>query len=354
MRCFVAALLCGPTLAAATITTLDGQTREQDLRPAVLATLPLTDLDRIVLGAEQPVKAGPGVWLADGSWLPYTRLAADGKDRLRIDGPLGTCSVPLAQVRGWGPTDPPAGEHDRLVLGGGPVEGQVTGLSAEGVLSFRTTLDPEPVPVPITDISAAVIRVAAVTPAMPALLATLADDRPPVRLKVLPSGLALAIGGSIVTPPPTTLIVDGPRRQWLSALTPSSVREDGAFGVVWPWKRDTDLDGGPLRLGGHRYASGVSVHSAAVLTWTLGGTVTRLRALIGIADLVAPEGDADVTLTGDGRELWREKRLRGGEPPRTLDLDLTGVTSLTLTVGLGERYDIGDHVTLADAYLVRR
>jgi hypothetical protein len=51
--------------------------------------------------------------------------------------------------------------------------------------------------------------------------------------------------------------------------------------------------------------------------------------------------------------LWHEDRLRGSDPPRTLDLDLTGVQTLTLVVAQGERYDIGDHVTIADGALIR-
>jgi hypothetical protein len=45
--------------------------------------------------------------------------------------------------------------------------------------------------------------------------------------------------------------------------------------------------------------------------------------------------------------------VRGGEAPASLDLDLQGVTSLRLEIALGERFDIGDHVMLADAYLVQ-
>ncbi len=350
----LAALVLAAHLPAATVTGLDGSERTVDLTPAAFATLPLADLDRIVLGSADLPKAATGVWLADGSWLPSDALRAEGSDRLRIIGPLGDVVVPLAAVRGWGPTEPPPGTQDRLVLGGGPVEGQVAGLSAEGILSIRTALDPEPIRVPLAEVAAAALRVPALAPVRPALLAALADDRPPVRLVPGPTGLTLAVGGSTVAVPAVELVVDGPRRTWLSSLNPAEVRDEGAFGVVWPWQRDTDLRGGPLRLGGRRFASGVSVHSAATLSWDLAGGYLRLRSQVGIADLVGTEGDADVSVLVDGQERWHERRLRGGEHPRVLDLDLTGARRLTLVVALGERHDIGDHVTLAGAYLVRR
>jgi len=350
----LALLAVAASLPAATVAGLDGSERTVDLTPAAFATLPLADLDRIVLGTGDLPKAALGVWLADGSWLPVEALRADGADRLRLIGPLGEVTVPLAAVRGWGPAEPPAGTQDRLVLGGGPVEGQVAGLTADGVLSIRTTLDPEPIRVPLAEVAAAALRVPALPPARPALLAMLAEDRPPVRLVPGTAGLTLAVGGSAVTAPAVELVVDGPRRAWLSALDPVEVHDEGAFGVVWPWRRDTDLRGGPLRLGSRRFASGISVHSAASLAWNLAGAYTRLRSRLGIADLVGTEGDADVALLVDGQERWRERRLRGGELPRDIDLDLTGAQRLTLVVALGEHHDIGDHVTLAGAYLVRR
>ncbi|MBN8527463.1 MAG: NPCBM/NEW2 domain-containing protein, partial [Planctomycetes bacterium] len=63
--------------------------------------------------------------------------------------------------------------------------------------------------------------------------------------------------------------------------------------------------------------------------------------------------DCIAVLAGDGRELWRA-RLRGGDAPRSIDLDLAGVKRLELRVEAGERHDIGDHVVLADAQLIRR
>lgn len=352
-RSLLVLALLGATLPGATVELLDG--RRQDLPDlTALSSLPLRDTDRVILGDAPPARPGLGVWLADGSWVPAQRLAADGVNRLRIDGPLGTCTVPLAAVRGWGTTEPAsATAGDRVALGGGPVEGQVTGLGADSILRLRTTLDPEPIAVPLADVASASLQVAALAPVQPALVGLLAEDRPPTRFSVGPAGLVLGVGGSPVVAPPTALVVEGPRRHWLADLTPQEVVDEGAFGVVWPWTRNTDLEGGPLRLGGRRALSGLTVHSVARLTWNLAGAYTQLRGRIGISDLVGAEGDADVRLLVDGREAWRERRLRGGEAPRDLQVDLVGVRTLSLVVDLGERYDIGDHVSLVDAALIR-
>jgi hypothetical protein len=146
--------------------------------------------------------------------------------------------------------------------------------------------------------------------------------------------------------------VEGPRRTYLSELTPSVVEDRGAFGVVWPWQRDRDLDGAPIRLGGRWHPRGITVHSEARLQWPLKGQFLRLRGECGIADVVAPEGDCVAIIAGDGRELVRH-RARSGAAPLVLDLDLSGVQLLELRVELGERHDIGDHLVIADGTLVR-
>ena len=56
--------------------------------------------------------------------------------------------------------------------------------------------------------------------------------------------------------------------------------------------------------------------------------------------------------SGDDEVLWEDEHLRGGEDPVVLDLDVDGVEVLSLRVEFGHRYDIGDHVALADAWLL--
>ena len=75
------------------------------------------------------------------------------------------------------------------------------------------------------------------------------------------------------------------------------------------------------------------------------------HAQIGIADVVAPEGDCEVIIRTDQKILW-QGRLRGTDQPQDIRLDLTGARSLALHVELGERYDIGDHVVLANAWIL--
>jgi hypothetical protein len=358
---------------AASVATLTGGHEQGELALAggrltvAGRELALADCDWLRLddGAESPARPRPeplGVWLVDGSWLPAERIAgAAAADRLRVAGPLGELELPLAALAGWGAGDlaaAPAGGDDRVVVAAGPLAGRVRGIS-EGRLLVATALDPQPIAIALEDVRELRLAQPLRAPAGTVLVAALDPRRPPLRLvPAAAGGLALAAAPGVAVAGAALggvrIRVDGPRRVWLSALKPAQVQEEGSFGVVWPWKADSDLDGGPLLLGGRRWDRGLSVHARARLAWTLDGAYVRLRALAGIADLIGAEGDCAASVLGDGKELWKRASIKGGDAPLALDLDLAGVRELVLQVDFGARYDIGDHFTLAEACLVRR
>jgi len=325
------------------------------------ALLALNDCNSLTLGAAQTQdwpQSRLGVWLIDGSFLPVTTIGADPTqdDAIQVDGPLGVMRLPLAKILGWGPDLPVMDDqnNDRVVVAAGPLLGRIQGITA-GQLKILSPLSSTALSLAVKDIAALRLAVETRKPSGIVLCAITDPNRPPLYLHPA-QGLPLACIPAVATQDALThvsLRVEGGRRVYLSALTPDSVAEEGAFGVVWHWKADTDLDGGPLRLGGVRYAHGLSVHSKATLTWALGKGYVRLHTLIGIADLVAPEGDCAAQLLGDGRSLWGSSSVKGSDKPLTVDVDVSGVSELTVKVDFGARYDIGDHFTLADCWLLK-
>jgi len=111
-------------------------------------------------------------------------------------------------------------------------------------------------------------------------------------------------------------------------------------------------DGVALRLDGHEFDRGVLMHSRGVLVYLLPEAFQRLQATVGIGDDGRPHGDAVLHIEGDGRQLL-ELHLRGTDPPQEVDVDLTGVRRLTVTVDYGQGMDIGDQVILAKARLLK-
>lgn len=364
----------GPGIAAATVAALDGrmlsgESLTIDPKGGTVTvggvSVPLADCDWLEpgegTGVDLPGSAGKrlGLWLIDGSWLPVTSIAPGTRDHeLSVNGVLGSFTVPLTAVRGWGVGTTLPGDEtkdDQVLLDSGPVVGRIEGLVA-GRLVLRSALDPEPLQLALDQVRGVRLAVPLRSAKGVRLAATLDELHPPLRVVPAAGGFTLAavpqvaLGTALA---PVRLRIEGGRRVYLSELDPASVQETGAFGVVWPYQRDRNLDGSPLRLGGVRYERGLAVHSQARLSWNLNGAYTRLRTLGGIADLVGDQGDCAASLSVDGKVVWSKDSVRGGEKPQIIDLDLTGVKMLELKVDYGARYDIADHFVLADAYLIK-
>ncbi len=143
------------------------------------------------------------------------------------------------------------------------------------------------------------------------------------------------------------------RLVYLSQLTPLAVEQAGTFAVLFPWRADASSAAAPIRLAGRQYDRGLGLHSQARLRYALDNSYRELVALAGIDDAARPGGDAVLTILGDGRELLAPTRLRGTDAPLPIRLDLTGVETLEIRVDFGEALDVGDHVSLADARLIR-
>jgi len=139
---------------------------------------------------------------------------------------------------------------------------------------------------------------------------------------------------------------------YLSDMKPRDIKYTPFFDVVWEYRRDRSLDGRPLSLGNKSYSKGLSIHSLTVLKYRIGGDYRRFQTLVGIDDDIRI-GNADIIIKGDGRVLFKGA-ARAGQPPQPLDLDVTGIVELEITVGFGaDELDIGDRVHLADAKVVK-
>lgn len=142
--------------------------------------------------------------------------------------------------------------------------------------------------------------------------------------------------------------------RYLSQMEPRDVKYTPYFDTVWEFRRNTNMDGGPLRLGNKVYTRGLCIHSKTLLKYRLGGDYRRFQALTGIDHLVAANGlgDCRLVISGDGKTLL-EADVKAKDSPRSLDLDVTDVVTLEILVDFGGNLDISDHLDLADAKLVK-
>jgi len=140
----------------------------------------------------------------------------------------------------------------------------------------------------------------------------------------------------------------------LADLKPASVTEHGFFDKTFPYRTNQAVSGGPITLDGRVFRTGLSLHSFCEQTYKLDGTYKTFVAVVGIDDAVRPAGDATLTFLGDGKVLGKPLRLTGRDKPHTVRLDIASVRTFTVRVDFGEdKLDVGDHVNLAAARLVK-
>jgi NPCBM/NEW2 domain len=141
--------------------------------------------------------------------------------------------------------------------------------------------------------------------------------------------------------------------RYLSQLDPRSVEYTPYFDQVWTYWRDRTRDGAALRLGNKDYARGLWIHSRTLLKYRLNAEYRRFQAVMGIDDAAASLGNVHVVISGDGKKLV-EADVARSDAPRNLDLDVGGVRELSILVDFGaDNLDIGDHLDLADARLIK-
>jgi hypothetical protein len=138
---------------------------------------------------------------------------------------------------------------------------------------------------------------------------------------------------------------------FLSDLDPVRVVETSTDELVYNYRRDKNLDGGPLRLGGNAYAKGLALHAYAELEYDLQGEYREFKAVAGFDEQVGGiEGPVLLRIEGDGKELYsrtfdRKDKVRW-EP---ITLNVKDVQRLRIVVSSGDLLDLGKHLELADA-----
>ncbi len=117
-------------------------------------------------------------------------------------------------------------------------------------------------------------------------------------------------------------------------------------------RSNTALDNGPLVLDGVSYKRGLALHSRTEMTYRLAEPFKRFQALAGIDDRLRPQGNVDLKILGDDRILF-QAAIAGTDPSQPIDVSLQGVKSLTIVVDFGSDLDVGDHLILAEAKLLK-
>jgi hypothetical protein len=148
----------------------------------------------------------------------------------------------------------------------------------------------------------------------------------------------------------------GGRIVYLSDLEPADYRHVPYLEIEWPYRRDRNVLGEPLAVGGQRYLKGLGMHSAARLSYPLDGQSKRFDAAVAIDDSAGGRGSVvfGVYVLGDGewQAAYTSEVVRGGDEPQNISVDVAGAKGLTLTVDYADRGDELDHANWLDARFV--
>ncbi len=148
---------------------------------------------------------------------------------------------------------------------------------------------------------------------------------------------------------------------YLSELQPESVEFTPYFGTRdeipalterFAPRMDKNFRSQPLAIDSKQYAKGLCLHSRTKLVYRLPGRFRQLKAIVGIDDSARPRGNVQLSIFGDEKVLL-ETAIAGTDPPKPIELDLTGVRRLTILVDFGDQFDLADHLDLCDVRIIK-
>ncbi len=148
------------------------------------------------------------------------------------------------------------------------------------------------------------------------------------------------------------------RLVYLSDLTPVEVEQRTLFGAAREWQRDANVAGQTLSLHDvaskktNHYRKGLGTKSYTRLAFENANDFDRLMGTVGLDAELGTQGDCEVSVHGDGIELWRT-RLNSAAPTQSVDLDITGMRQVELIVHPGEQFDLGDFVNWCNPRFLR-
>lgn len=186
--------------------------------------------------------------------------------------------------------------------------------------------------------------------------ATLSDSENEIQLKTV-AGLHLIFPLEAVA----RIEFAGAGLVFLSDLTANSSHWTPYFGregtipsleKLYRPRTDTTLDSNPIVLDGIQYERGLALHSRTEMTYRLPEPFKRFQALAGIDDRLRPRGNVQLRILGDDRVLY-DANIAGTDSATPIDVSLKGVRTLTILVDFGSDLDLGDHLILAEAKLLK-
>jgi len=140
---------------------------------------------------------------------------------------------------------------------------------------------------------------------------------------------------------------------YLSERQASAEQYVAYVGPTRPYRRDLSVEGHPLRLAGQAYDRGLGAQSRTLLAYRLTPGDKRFQALVGLDDAAGPLGSVVFRVLVDTKECFISPPMSVRDPPKLIDVDLTGAKLLILLTEFGDRGEVRDLADWVEARIVR-
>ncbi len=140
---------------------------------------------------------------------------------------------------------------------------------------------------------------------------------------------------------------------YLSERTPAGARYVPYIGPVRAWRRDSSVEGHPMRIGGRDFERGIGTQSRSLLAYRLEPGDRRFQAEVGIDDRAGPLGSVVFRVLLDNKEVFASPPLSARDTPRVIDIDVKGGKALILLTEFGARGGVRDFADWGEARIIR-
>lgn len=140
------------------------------------------------------------------------------------------------------------------------------------------------------------------------------------------------------------------RAEWTPYLTGRLVRN--RLNQLYAPVKDRSAVGGPIAIGEQEFTKGLSLRSKTELTYRLTDDFSSLQLTAGLAAEAKGRGHIELIILGDNKNLFQDF-ISDPTDIRQLELDMTGIRRLSITVDYGKNLDFGDLLHLGDAKLIK-
>lgn len=162
-------------------------------------------------------------------------------------------------------------------------------------------------------------------------------------------GEIVAIGAMSIA----RLDVIGGRWQALSSLRPLTYEHAPMLGLHWEYRRDSNVLGDAIQVGGDSFETGLGVHSRSRLSFELKSQFVEFVTRFGMDDSAGSMADVDVSILVDGTTRFSRKGVRVGKLSEVVRVDVRHAKRIELVVDFGKNGDIQDRFNWVEPGLIR-